>query len=359
LTILTDSVDANHLFGGVGTALVVGVIAARCMDARLRLVTRHTAPDPAALGEILRANRVNWGGATDFVHMPVGDARPLPLGDGDIVLTTSWWSTRAALGSVNASRVLYLLQEDERMFYPYGDSRLRCTETLFEPDLRVLVNTRLLFDHLADGPEPLPRLRERGHWFEPAFPAFPRPANVMARTGNQNFFFYARPGNDRNLYWRGLEVIDAVMREGVLRPNEWNIHFVGRELADMELPGNVRSTVWAKLPWSKYAELVSQMDLGLCLMDTPHPSYPPLDLAASGAAVVTNTHGSKTSLAGWSRNIIAAPPSVAALTDALREGVQLARDTTRRFANCAADHIHRDWEAGLHPVLDRLLTAKT
>ena len=38
LTIFTDSVDANHLFGGVGTALVVGVMAARSMGARLRLV---------------------------------------------------------------------------------------------------------------------------------------------------------------------------------------------------------------------------------------------------------------------------------------------------------------------------------
>ena len=134
LTILTDSVDANHLFGGVGTALVIAALAARRTDARLRLVTRHEPPDPAALGEILQAHRVDWKGATDIVHMPVGDDRPLPLGEKDIVLTTSWWSTRAVLGSVNASRILYLLQEDERMFYPYGDSRLRCAETLAEPD---------------------------------------------------------------------------------------------------------------------------------------------------------------------------------------------------------------------------------
>ena len=131
-----------------------------------------------------------------------------------------------------------------------------------------------------------------------------------AGKGKQNFFFYARPNNDRNLYWRGLEVINAAMREGVLAPDQWNFHFVGRELPDMELPGGVRPTVWARLPWSEYAELVSRMDLGLCLMDTPHPSYPPLDLAASGAVVVTNTHGSKKSLEQWSRNIIAAPPSV-------------------------------------------------
>lgn len=257
LTIVTDSVDAHHLFGGVGTALVLGAVMARRMGARLRLVTRHTAPDPAALGEILQAHQIDWDGPTDFVHMPVGSDRPLPLGDKDLVLTTSWWSTRAVLGSVHAARVLYLLQEDERMFYPFGDARLRCTETLSEPDLRVLVNTRLLFDHLADGSDALPGLRERGAWFEPAFPAFPRPYALLPLDSKRNFFFYARPNNDRNLYWRGLEVIDAAMREGVLATDEWNIHFVGRELPDMELPGGVRPTVWAKLPWSEYADLVS------------------------------------------------------------------------------------------------------
>ena len=290
--------------------------------------------------------------------MPPGDQRSLSLGDQDIILTTSWWTTRATLGSVNASRIIYLLQDDERLFYPFGDQRLQCMETLSEPELRILVNTQQLFDHLADGPEPLPRLRV-GHWFNPAFPSFPRPkAAKPPAEGAQNFFFDARPNNDRNLFWRGLEVINAAMREGVLAPDQWNFHFVGRELPDMQLPGGVRPTVWSKLPWSKYAELVSRMDLGLCLMDTPHISCPPLDLAAVGAVVVTNTHGSKKSFGEhWSRNIIAAPPSVSALTDVLRDGVKLSCDSKQRFANCGSDHIPRDWEPELDAVIERVLSA--
>jgi SAM-dependent methyltransferase len=359
MTIVADSVDANHLLGGVDTALVIGTLLARRMDARLRLVTRHNAPDPGALGDILQAHRVEWNGAVDFVHVPAGGDRPLSLGDQDIILTTSWTSTRAVLGSVSATRVLCLLEEDERMFYPYGDDhRLRCTETLAESALRVLVNTRLLFDFLADGPDPLPHLRERGHWFEPAFPAFRRSEAGPPQEGKRNFFFYARPDNDQNLYWRGLEVIEAAMREGVLAPSEWIIHFIGDELADIELPGGVHPIVLAKLPYSKYAELVSRMDLGLCLMDTPHLSYSALDLASSGAVVITKTHGPKTSLEQWSRNIIAAPPSVAALVDALRRGVLLARDAHQREMNCAADHIPRDWEAQLKPTFDWLLAGR-
>ena len=100
------------------------------------------------------------------------------------------------------------------------------------------------------------------------------------------------------------------------------------------------------------------MDLGLCLMDTPHPSYPPLDLAAAGAVVVTNTHGSKQSLQNWSNNIIAAPPTIWALVDALRRGVMLSRDTEQRAANFASNNISRDWEFTLLPALERALPNK-
>jgi hypothetical protein len=358
LTIVTDGVDASRLFGGVGTSLVVGAIAARKMNARLRLVTRNVAPDPATLGEILQAHKIAFDGPTDFVHMPRGDDRPLPIGSKDTILTTSWWSTRAVLGSVDPSQVLYLLQEDERMFYPYGDTRLLCSETISRVDLRTIVNSRVLFDYLSEGPHPLPGLRERGFWFDPAFPAIPRPGRLEARGGKMNFIFYARPNHERNLYWRGLEVIDTVVRQGVLSPSEWNIHFVGEDLPNMELPHSVRPKVWGKLPWAKYAELLSEMDLGLSLMDTPHPSYPPLDLAAAGAIVVTNTHGPKLSLENWSRNIICAPPSVAGLSDGIRRGVVLAHDTAYRAANVAADFIYSDWDVQLSPVMDWLLAGR-
>ena len=358
LTIVTDSVDEFQLFGGVGTSLVVGAIAAREMKARLRIVTRDSAPDPGALGEILHAHKIGFEGPVDFVHMPRSSDQPLPIGTKDIILTTSWWSTRAVLGSVDPRQVLYLLQEDERMFYPNSDTRLLCSETISRLDLRTIVNTRLLFDHLANGAVPLPGLRERGFWFDPAFPAIPKPARPGAREGKKNFLFYARPNHARNLYWRGLEVVDTVVRAGVLSSSEWNIHFVGADLPDMQLPSGMRPKVWGKLPWAKYAELLSEMDLGLSLMDTPHPSYPPLDLAAAGAIVVTNTHGPKLSLESWSRNIICAPPSVAALSDALRRGAVLAHDTAHRAANVATDCIQRDWDVQLRPAMSWFLAAR-
>ena len=84
--------------------------------------------------------------ATSRSTAPARCRRP----ERDVIMTTSWWTTRAVLDStLPRDQVVYLLQEDERMFYACGDERLLCQETLAEPDLAVVVNTRRLLDHLT------------------------------------------------------------------------------------------------------------------------------------------------------------------------------------------------------------------
>lgn len=238
------------------------------------------------------------------------------------------------------------------MFYAYGDERLLCSETLAEPDIAVVVNTSRLLEHLS-GPGGLPHLATNAIALEPAFPT--RDASVVpAGSGGakRNLFFYSRPLNARNLFWRGAYVIARAVESRILDPDEWDLHFVGRGTPELTLPRDVHVNIIEGLGWTDYQDLVASMDAALVLMDTPHPSYPPYDLASVGAAVLTNAHGSKTDLSDLSDNIIVAPASVDGLLDGLRELVELARDPDRRAANVAADHINRDWEATLVPVVD-------
>ena len=354
VTIVTDDVGPRSLFGGVGTAIVLSTLLARRLDAQLRLVTRTVPGDAAAFAAILEANDVAWTGNVEVVHSPPGDGKDVPVGDEEIFVTTSWWTTRSVRGSIPPDRILYLLQEDERMFYPYGDERLRCAETLADPAIRFVVNTEMLFEHLVRGAEPLPNVAKRGAWFEPAFPAAAQVARAPRRAdGRRNFFFYARPHNLRNLYWRGLEAIIASIEDGVLDPAIWDVYFVGRDLQDMELPGGIRPHLVQGLSWADYARLVGTMDVGLSLMDTPHPSYPPLDLALAGAVVVTNRHGAKTSLERYADDVFCVEPSVDGLRNGIREAVARAIDPTRRLG---AVCLGTDWNATLEPALASLFT---
>ena len=354
LSVVTDSIAEGFLFGGVGTAVILATLLASRLDARLRLITRTHPADVHRLKVVLAAQGLEWPTEIEVLHAPPGSGQSIPMGSGDFLLTTSWWTTRAALLSVPAERVIYLLQEDERMFYPYCDDRLRCSETLARTDLRIVVNSRLLYEHLASGPEPLPELASRARWFEPAFPSglfHDDPAR--GRDGpRRRFLFYARPNNLRNLYWRGLEAIIAALEESVLDADSWSFTFVGKDIQPVSLPGGIVPRILQNLPWDEYAAIVRQTHLGLALMDTPHPSYPPLDMAASGTVVVTNRHGLKQSLDAYSRNIIAAPPTVDGLCRGLADAVALVGDETTRLRNYAEAPLQRDWRGALESTVE-------
>jgi hypothetical protein len=61
-------------------------------------------------------------------------------------------------------------------------------QTLSEPELRTLTNTKMLFDHLVGGPDAIPGLQNRSDWFEPAFPAIPEPHLQEAPRAGKGIF---------------------------------------------------------------------------------------------------------------------------------------------------------------------------
>ncbi|WP_165982529.1 class I SAM-dependent methyltransferase [Dankookia rubra] len=350
LTLVTDSINAGHLFGGVGTAVGLAALLARRLDVPLRVVTRIEPPEPRNFGTVLNAHGIRYDGNVEFLHS--GHGRNVPMGPEDLLLTTSWWSTWAALRAVRPDRILYLLQEDERMFYPAGDEQLRCREVMDDTRVRFIINTAALRDYLvADG---VRGVAADSIAFEPAFPEGIYHREAQPIRDKRRFFFYARPNNDRNLFLRGVEAVAAAIEQGVLPAQDWTYHFVGKDIPRILLPGGIQPEMSQNLPWASYAALIRSIDVGLSLMFTPHPSYPPLDLAASGAVVVTNRFGPKVSLDHYCRNILCAEPSVEALVAALGDAAALAQDEPRREANYREARIGRDWEAAFAPVLDHI-----
>lgn len=355
ISIVTDSIGKSSFFGGVATASIFAALLANRMDADLRVVTRTEKADDELILKAYAAAGIELKKNILFEFAPVNDRRGLPVSDQEYFISTSWWTTSALLRSVSRKRLIYLLQEDERMFYGAGDERLRCQETFDEAGFPVVINTKLLFDHFVEGPDAVQHFKNDGMFFEPAFRYHP-----MARTpspdGRRRFFFYARPRNPRNLFWRGVEVINRALDEGILDPQKWEINFVGG--ADIpetfRLSGDVAPIIRHSLPWHDYVDLVKSMDAGLCLMATPHPSYPPLDLAAAGAAVLTNSCLNKTDLSSYSSNIITRPFDVDSLLGGMRDLVGLSTDEAARFRNCTNDSIQRDWDISLEPVISRL-----
>jgi hypothetical protein len=131
---------------------------------------------------------------------------------------------------------------------------------------------------------------------------------------------------------------------------------MGEPIGAIDLGSNqfLRAAPW--MSFNEYAREVRQSDLMLSLMLSPHPSYPPLEMMASGKPVVTNTWGAKTaaSLRNLSSNCVPCEPTVSSIVDALSEAA------TRISLGFAPDQpdggisAPRSWDESLGAAVDRL-----
>ena len=353
VTVVTDSINSGSMYGGVGTAILFATLLAKRLDADLRICTIRQAPERNNVGCLFLSHGIDWTKNIDFKFVDIiAQTPPINVSPDDLFITTSWWSTKNTMQAIDPAQILYILQEDERMFYPGGDEQLRCAEVLGNHRLRFVVNTEMLYDYFAS--QGLSNVTTRGTWFEPSFPCNSYRFEESSRE-KLNFFFYARPNNVRNLFYRGVEALNTALWKGVVDPREWTFYLVGKDLEDISLPCGVRPTLLQSLRWDEYTALIRMIDLGLSLMYSPHPSYPPLDLAACGAVAVTNRFGPKQSLEAYSKNIICSELSLDAMVDSLAEGVSLAKNSTRRRDNYQAQTISRSWDQSFEPAIRWLL----
>jgi hypothetical protein len=123
----------------------------------------------------------------------------------------------------------------------------------------------------------------------------------------KRIIFYARPQHARNLYLLGLEVLKRVSRS--LEEN-WEVVFIGTGIPkSLRLSESHVANCFTDLAYEEYLELLQSADIGLSLMNAPHPSYPPLEFAILGIPVVTSSFESKISLDEYSNSIKVVTPN--------------------------------------------------
>ncbi len=325
LTLVLDRVDT----GAGAASLILAALLSDRAGAQFRLITHQACTED--LDAFYARNGVSFGGKVEILHSPVESPREFPVTEDDFFLVNSCWTTWAAREIAKASRILFLVQADERMRYPYGDERLRCEEMLSDPAMTYVVESRLLFEHFGGS--------LRGTWFERAFPLRSSGTHEK-REKRRRFVFYGDADESAHLPWRGLEAMEAAIEADILRPEEWDFYFAGRTPVEALLLGDIRP----KLQYEPVSDL--QADVALSLLESPHPGYAVLQLAANGAAVVTNRCSTKQSLSGYSPKIVCVDPSV----DGIKEGMRAALKLTES----APVNVPRDWNSALEPVLQRL-----
>ncbi|MBE9127387.1 hypothetical protein IQ257_02205 [Coleofasciculus sp. LEGE 07092] len=83
----------------------------------------------------------------------------------------------------------------------------------------------------------------------------------------------------------------------------WTILSAGQPHSNIDLGDGVVIKSMGKLSLKNYAYALGESSVGLSLMVSPHPSYPPLEMAHYGMWVITNKYENK-DISLWHDNIL-------------------------------------------------------
>lgn len=335
LNLLLPTLEPNRTFGGARTALDLFEALAPGF-ARRRIVAFHPVSE-AALGTL---DGYTLAGATDgdadvsterlVVAAPRREEASLAVGREDAFLATFWTTAELAIRLARWQAATfdrpvrpfaYLVQDFEPGFYPWSaQSELARNAYAGAVPTIGVVNSGSLADYLAVEGVAF----ERQYTFEPRLATGLRPlVDEPPRERERRIVVYGRPDTPRNAFPLIVDGLRA-WAEGDPDAASWSVVSAGRSHAPVELGGGLVMRSVGKLDLADYGVLLRTSAVGLSLMVSPHPSYPPLDMAHLGLLVLTNRFRTK-DLAAWHENIA----NVATLD---RDGIAVGlHERTARF----------------------------
>ncbi|MGI9394525.1 MAG: glycosyltransferase [Boseongicola sp.] len=297
IVILVPSLNPTEIFAGIATAIDIGVgLAQRGAQVLFLAVdlpiesrerTLNFIADRAGAPRFFALSRIKIAcGVTDQV---------IEFHTEDRFLATAWWSAHLIRDILDQGEFLnakfhYLIQDFEPGFYPWGGEYAGAYES-YQFDFKPIFNSNSLrkyFEDLGLSPPGGAALT-----FHPSID-LERYQNLKRQNrARRRLVLYGRPEVARNMFATALESIEEFLLREMFGHREIELLSVGLAHSDIKFSGGLTLRSLGKIPWSEYPQFLSTVDVGLSLMLSPHPSHPPLEMAAAGAQVVTNKFASK------------------------------------------------------------------
>ena len=282
---------------------------------------------------------------------------PVAASPDDRFIATNCWAAHIAhntVGSLSERRFLFMAQEYEPFFLPMNSISALFQQAYDLPQV-TLFSTELLRDFFRSeriGVFAGSGGDDRSAVFSNAVQRF-RPSKATMERAAKRLLFYARPEEHaaRNLFELGIMALSKLVRDARVDLSRWTFHGLGSLGGhDLVLAEGVVMELVPKVSLSEYIDRMPSFDVGLSLMMTPHPSLVPIEMAAAGMWVVTNTFANKTAerLDAISSNIMGVAPTVDAIVDGLVDAIGRADRLDDRLAG-AAVRWPSDWEDAFPP----------
>ena len=333
LTFVIPNLNEREAFGGVTTGIEVflnlaaGLREARPLDLRL-VLTDH---DQSTATDIFtrRADAMGFAPAGIEILKVRSRGETIAIRPAEIFVTYNWWTTLNICPLLDRQAehfgqplmpLVYLIQEYEPVIFPFSSGHMLAREAYDTPErLWGIFNSANLKAYF----ELQGHYAERSWTFEPVISDSLRPflGQVVSSRRKRQILLYGRPSVNRNCF---PALVRGLRAWATLYPQyaDWSVVSAGTPHEPVDLGDGRQIMSLGKLPLEDYGRLLLESSVGISLMASPHPSYPPLEMAHFGLRVVTNRYTCK-NLAGYHPNII----SIASIAAGpLAEGIAQACD---------------------------------
>ncbi|MGF6160666.1 lipopolysaccharide biosynthesis protein [Ensifer sp. KUDG1] len=302
--LVLPTIKPEETYGGISTAVKIFKTICGKMghDVDFRIIVTHSPVDMHASMNFPDYSVVLPDSPYDHMNKTIVNVfdrrstRSIGVRSGDVFMTTAWWTDKYTQKILELQRTffgvsqpkLYFIQDFEVGFYPWS-TRFALAGSTYNnlTDGIALINSEELAQFMATQ-----GMNCEGYVVRYSMNDTLRQA-VSAKPKQRILLFYGRPSASRNCFELICLAIATWQRRNPELATKWRIVSAG-EAYDPELAKPIfNAEVRGKLLLDEYAELLSVCSVGVSLMISPHPSYPPLEMAAAGLVTVTNDYENK------------------------------------------------------------------
>jgi hypothetical protein len=299
LTLVIPSIAPEKVFGGLITGIEIFLEIGKLTGARLRVLIDEIERESNAslVDRLARKIGLDPG---DIEIVPRREKIPkIPVALNEVFIAYNFFITlnvrnlvrqQAELFGVAQRPYIYIIQDYEPQFYPFSTThllaRLACDPVC--PYWGIFNSSELHAYFRAQG-----HSAEREFVFEPKISDSLRPFLQGARPAKQRrILVYGRPYAPRNCF-PAIEKGLSAWARAYPEFSNWEAVSAGQPHESLPFAPNRALRSLGKLSLDDYGDLLKTTAVGISLMSSPHPSYPPLEMAHFGVRTITNGYANK------------------------------------------------------------------
>lgn len=365
INLVVPSINSEHIFGGISTALKFFGNLTERLGFDMRIVLSDAKPSEEAVEKyskkfVFVESDQDSVEEKQIVCFADRKNKSLSVSKNDYFVFTGWWTAYciqeayrncALKGELCPNPFVYFIQDYEPGFYPWSTRYLLADSTYRSEFKQIAIfNSQELHEFFV----------KNGYHFEKELEFAPLLNKTLREKVNsfgkiiskkKQILIYGRPSTERNAFELVIYGLKKWVEISEIA-DEWEIVSAGETHRPVDLGCGKIVYSLGKLTLEEYALVLEESYAGISLMVSPHPSYPPLEMAVFDVNVITNTYGNK-DLKNFN-------PHVTSLTDVNPINIARSLEQICMGYRPAVEHLpmNEEYCAGqdVFPFIDELVT---